>query len=174
MATLRAFNELMDSFLQELQRTYKREESLRVVHRGFTMARDANARAPLESFMREIAPFMETIAKRDEDFFLKNAHSVSLLKKCNFEANWRRSPQKTKDAIWEYLSTLVFLGSSLIQIDDGALQKVEEFALEFVNEMSEKPGGPGLEGLEGLEALDMDNLIARVEKDLLPKFAAEK
>ena len=147
MASVGAFTEMMDKFLDELVKTFPEEKGLKKYQSTFDIMKKANPRKCVEVFMGSAHQFQSQIMAKDEKFFLEG--SVEFLDALNIKRWWGGDlSESTKGAIWQYLQTLMILGTTITSIDADTLG-----AIEGIAEKMAKGGGGGSGGAPDLGAL---------------------
>ena len=133
MASYQAFNSMMQDFLNELIQTFPEEKSLKVENTKFQTLKKANSKKIVESFMAAISPYTNQISSKDESIFDMN---IDFLKKLNIKKLWTKDlSQNTKDAIWQYLNTLIMLGTTITSIPNDMLKQIESVAEQCASQM---------------------------------------
>ena len=145
MASHQAFNSMMEEFLCELIETFPEEKSLKVQQNSFKTLKKANGKKIVEGFMNNISPYITKISNKDESVFTEN---IDFLKKININKWWNDDlSQNTKDAIWQYLNTLVMLGTTITSIPQEMLASIEGMAEGIANQMGDNSNGPNMGSL---------------------------
>jgi hypothetical protein len=142
MSTIRAFNDMMEQFLEELVQTFPEEKTIKMYHSSFELLRKANGRACLENYMKNIAPYANHVMQKDDAFFLDNPTIIDGL---DFKKIWTDDlSAATKNAIWQYLQTLYILGTTISALPEDTMAMIEQMAQKAAREM--KPGAidPGM------------------------------
>lgn len=156
MASVQAFNSVMDEFLSELKETFPEEKKLKVYYNSFLTMKKANPKKILELFMQNASPHSTLITNRDESLFSSNNEiipDVDLSKLWNDDLD-----SDTKGAIWQYLNTLYVLGSTINSIPSNLLSTIEGVAEQCATQMSEE----GMGGTDG-KMPDMGSLLAGMQ-----------
>tara|TARA_B110000977_G_C11069873_1_gene489202 strand:- start:1745 stop:2284 length:540 start_codon:yes stop_codon:yes gene_type:complete len=136
MASVQAFNGVMDEFLSELQETFPKEKKLKVYYNGFLTMKKANPRKILELFMNNAVPHASLITKRDDALF---KCENELIPDVDLSRLWNDDlDDETKDAIWQYINTLYVLGSTINSIPSSLLSTIEGVAEQCATQMSEE------------------------------------
>uniref|UniRef100_A0A6C0F8T4 Uncharacterized protein n=1 Tax=viral metagenome TaxID=1070528 RepID=A0A6C0F8T4_9ZZZZ len=134
MASLQAFTSVMDEFLCEMKNTFPEEKQIKVYYNSFITLKKINPRKILEEFMTNIQPYVSLISSKDEKFFLESDHE--LMEKLNVKKWWTPElSDKTKDAIWQYLNTLILLGTTISNIPANLLSTIEGVAEQCASQM---------------------------------------
>ena len=156
MTSYQAFNSMMQEFIEELIETFPEEKSLKVQYNAFLTLKKTNSKKVVEGFMANINPYVEAINQKDENVFKQD---IEFLKKINISKWWTDDlSENTKSAIWQYLSTLVMLGTTITSIPADILKSIEGIAENCANQMDSSNGTPDLSSLfSGIQSM-MGNL----------------
>ena len=140
---------MMDQFLDELVKTFPEETGLKKYQSTFDLMKKANPRKCVEVFMNSAREFQKQIMAKDEKFFLES--SVEFLDALNIKKWWNDSlSDNTKSAIWQYLQTLMILGTTITSIDADTLGAIEGIAEKMAKGSDGSGGVPDLSALQGL------------------------
>jgi|CryBogDrversion2_8_1035294.scaffolds.fasta_scaffold00282_2 hypothetical protein len=118
MTASKAFDEMMEQFVGELGRSFPEA---------------APTERPTSSeFMHTIAPWSQKLMAKDETFFceenkLLNLHSIWTREDCS---------GTSKDAIWQYLSSLYMMGTMFSMIPPSMLSMIEAAAENAAKNMT--------------------------------------
>ena len=135
MSSLEAFNTLMKNFLTELNETFPEFQELNVFVAGFDAFVAIDARQPLNSFMEAFGPHATMIMGRDASLFEHEA--LSLGGAVDIKKMWH-SPDlsdATRDAMWQYLTTLYVLGSTIQSMPPEILGTIESVAQDCASKV---------------------------------------
>jgi hypothetical protein len=139
MSTVKAFNEMMEQFLNELLLTFPEEKKLRKYQAKFDLARAASPRSTLDAFMRGMGPHASMIMSKDEAIFKSD---IPILKDLNLQKCWTDDlSQSTKDAMWQYVQTLYILGTTTTMFPPETLSLLETAAAKCASDMQDGGGG---------------------------------
>lgn len=136
MTSVSAWNEMMEQFLSELEKTFPEEKAVKKYKASFELLRKSNPRKCVDGYMSSVSKYQEKIMGKDESFFLDSTDSIIV--DMNLKKHW--TPElsvKTKDAIWQYLQTLFILGTTITMIPPDALGMIEEVAHKCAGSMQE-------------------------------------
>ena len=158
MTSVNAFNDMMGQFLAELHKTFPEEKSIKKSMSGFELMRQSNPRLVVDGFMTGVSPYADKISARDDTFFLEESKKLDFLKGINIETHWSSISDATKDAIWQYISTLYMLGTTISSIPEDTLNMIEKVAKQCADQI-ETDGG-------GLEDLDQGKLLSTMQNML--------
>jgi len=134
MTSVSAWNDMMDQFITELEKTFPEEKSIKKYHTSFDLLRKSNPRKCVDAYMAEVGPYQEKIMAKDESFFLDGSCKSDFLKELKLNKYWTPElSQNTKDAIWQYLQTLYILGTTISIIPPDAMNMIEDVAAKCAN-----------------------------------------
>ena len=152
MASYQAFNSMMQEFLNKLIQTFPEEKSLKIENTKFQTLKKANGKKIVESFMSAISPYSESISAKDESVFELD---IDFLKKLNIKKWWTKDlSQNTKDAIWQYLNTLIMLGTTITSIPSDMLKQIECVAEQCASQMDVSDSQPNIGNIfSGLQSI---------------------
>lgn len=120
-AKINLFCENLGLFLDDLSVLYPNDLTLKMSVTMFNTVSGFYKENIVKEFMEIIKPFSEKILKRDESFFLNEAHEhlpddqwlmneVEKIRSIWVDPN---TSQDTKETIWRYMTTFVKIGKSL-------------------------------------------------------------
>jgi hypothetical protein len=152
MTSVSAWNDMMEQFLNELQSTFPEEKAIKKYQTSFDLLRKSNPRKCVDTFMGSASQFQDKIMSKQDDFFIgENSHNFAFIKDLNIKNHWTpQLSEKTKDAIWQYLQTLVILGSTITMIPQETLSSIETIATDCANKMQSADGSFDPNALSGL------------------------
>jgi hypothetical protein len=107
---------------------------------AFELLRSANGRLVVDGFMAAIAPHMDKISAKDENFFIENAETIDFLKDINLKNIWPIASDNTREAIWQYIQTLYMLGTTITSIPPETLSMIESVAKQCADKLQEEGG----------------------------------
>jgi|TARA_B110000285_G_scaffold223672_1_gene279495 biotin operon repressor len=140
MTSVTAFNDMMGQFLAELHMSFPEEKSIKKYMTAFELLRSANGRLVVDGFMAAIAPHMDKISAKDENFFIENAETIDFLKDINLKNIWPIASDNTREAIWQYIQTLYMLGTTITSIPPETLSMIESVAKQCADKLQEEGG----------------------------------
>jgi hypothetical protein len=141
MTTVKAFNDMMDQFLTELNLTFPDNKAVIKFQASFEVVRSTNPAMVLEGFMSAVKPFNKKIMARDETFITTDANTIGSIGDIDLASIWAKASDNTKDAIWQYLYTLVVLGTTISSFPKETLDMIEKMAENCAAQMQEGGGG---------------------------------
>jgi len=159
MTSTKAFNDMLEQFVQELIQTFPEEKCLKKYAVKIDMLRQSDPKKCVTKFMNKIKPYADSIMKKDPAFFMEcsDADIPKFVEELNLRTNWESSSQNTKDAIWQYLQTLYMLGTTITSIPPETMDMIEAIAKQCADkmttgggEMDEKALMSSLSGMSGL------------------------
>ncbi len=135
--TYAAFNSLLDVFLSELCTILgDSEPGMRDVYAAFKLMTNdtAKQKMPMEMFMTGVSPHAEVIRNKDETFITGagGANQVAFLKSIHLDRHWDEFDPGQKDAMWQFLNQLLFLGTMFMAIPEPAMAAVERVAINLL------------------------------------------
>ena len=164
MASVSAWNDMMEQFLTELEKTFPEEKAVKKYKTSLDLLRKSNPRKCVEGYMAAVGPYQEKVMQKDESFFLKNEDSNTLIKEMNLQKHWTSDlSTKTKDAIWQYLQTLFILGTTITMLPENTLGMIEDVASKCASSMEEK-GQLDEKALTGLFS-SLGNMLGGAKKN---------
>lgn len=126
MTTIKAFDDMMKQFVGELASVFPDESSKTPV--------------PCSDFMKMIAPWIPSMTARDDAFFCpENEFAKSM----DLHTIWAREDcsQATKQAIWQYLSSLYMVATTMSMFPAETLSAIEAAAESCAKKMKVGPNG---------------------------------
>lgn len=135
MASVQAFNSVMDEFISDLKETFPEEKKIKVYYNSFLTLKKANPRKVMDIFMAQATPKAALITSRDDKLFTENE---DIIPDVQLSRLWNEDlDQDSKDAIWQYLNTLYVLGTTIGNIPNGLLSAIEGVAEQCASQMGE-------------------------------------
>ena len=133
MASVQAFNELMDQFIQELRATFPEEPAIKKWYNAIDLMKGANSKGIMDVFMSNVAPHSQMLMAKDESFF---GSDVKIVKDLNLGNLWNSDlSQTTKDAIWQYLQTLFMMGTTIQAVPPDMMKSIETMAEQCAEQL---------------------------------------
>jgi hypothetical protein len=126
MTTVKAFDEMMTQFLGELSTVFPDEP--------------AKTGPDCKTFMKQVAPWAGQMTAHDESFFCEENEFARGL---NLHGIWKREDcsENTKQAIWQYLSSLYMIATTLSMFPPETLSAIEAAAENCAKNMKLGPNG---------------------------------
>ena len=153
MTTVKAFNEMMGQFLDELTQTFPEEEAPK------TAVAEPRTRETFESYMKDIGPFSTKLMQKDDSFF---DDENPFVKKLNLANIWKspEATENTKQAIWQYLQTMFILGNTINMFPPETLAMIENAAEACAKNMQTQGNGGALN--EAALMSGMNNMLSQL------------
>lgn len=151
MSTISAFNDMMEQFVTELVSTFPNETSFKKYQLTLQVARKANPRSILTTFMESVSPYSQKLMEKDETFMTEDAKNIELINDLKITNIWTPDlSENTKNAIWQYLQTLYLLGTTISFLPQDTLSMIEAVAKQCVDQIGEEGIQNSLGGLANL------------------------
>ncbi len=138
MTTVSAFNDMMDQFLTELNLTFPENKGVMKFQASFEILKVTSPRSILDNFMNDVKPYAKKIIAKDETFILEDSKNIKSLSDIEIVGMWNSSSNNTKNAIWQYLHTLVMLGTTISSFPAETLKIIEDMAEKCASQMDPK------------------------------------
>lgn len=123
-----AFNETMDQFLTELNLTFPENKSVIKFQAAFELMKQTAPSKILDNFMTSVKPYTNKITSKDESFILEDSKNIEALSGIDLADMWSQASDTTKGAIWQYLHTLVFIGTTVKIFPKETMSMIEQVA----------------------------------------------
>ena len=78
--------------------------------------------------MSSIKPYTQKISSKDESFILEDSKNIEALAGIDLANMWSQASDNTKDAIWQYLQTLIFIGTTVKIFPKETMSMIEQVA----------------------------------------------
>lgn len=120
MTTVKAFDELMNQFIGELKTTFPDKAPVKG--------------PPCSDYVSKLGPWNRQLTTRDDAFFVQeNELAVSL----NLVEIWKdpECSAASKNAIWQYMSSLYMIGTTLSMFPPDTLSAIERAAEDCAKNM---------------------------------------
>jgi hypothetical protein len=126
MATLSAFNQLMQEFLSELSHVFPERSDLALYSAGFPALCATHPEKPLKIFLDAVGPYSSLLMGRNDALFDQPLDLGGI----DIHELWHADgiSANTRDAMWKYISTLFLLGSTMSQLPPNILNSIEAAA----------------------------------------------
>jgi len=134
MASVGAFNDMLAQFLSELTQTFPEEKGIKKYESAFDLLRKSNPRKVVENFMMVVTPLQERIMAKDETVF--TSENLKSLGELNLGKNWADCSENTHGCIWQYLQTLMMLGTTITALPAETLKAIEGVAEQTAGQMA--------------------------------------
>jgi hypothetical protein len=132
METHGMFNAVLKDFMSELRAAYPGNEGIHNAKKKIKNVSKISPKLPCSLFKESMKPFAELITNKDEAFVYGDAGKI--MKKTlgiDVEEIWGDAQQETKDCIWNYINTLYMLSSKEVQMNEDAMNKIQELASQL-------------------------------------------
>jgi hypothetical protein len=149
--TVNAFNDMMEQFLTELNLTFPDNKSVVKFQASFEILRATTPRAVLDNFMDSVGPFTKKIMAKDDTFITDDSRDISAISDIDLSTIWGSASDTTKSAIWQYLHTLIVLGTTIKSLPSDTLAMIEQLAQKCAGQLSDSP----------LSLMDLMNTISQ-------------
>ena len=133
MTSITAFNDMMDQFLSELVLTFPEETTIKKQHTQFELMRKSNPRRCVELFMTGTSPVSERLMQKDETLISDNA--IPAIEEFNMHKHWPTCSDNTKSVVWQYVTTLYMLGTTITALPAETLSMIEDVAQKAAGSM---------------------------------------
>ena len=134
MTSVKAFNQTLQEFLDDLKNTFPEEKAIRTLSLKFETGIVANNRLALDQLMPELTKHAQLISSRNEQLFLDPQYNV--IQDIDLQRLWKSDiSDNTRKAIWDYLNTLLMLGTTIMSLPQNMLSQIEVMAQNCVSEM---------------------------------------
>jgi hypothetical protein len=126
MTTIKAFDDMFTQFIGELASVFP----------------DESPKTPVScsEFMKSIAPWVPQMTARDDAFFCEEN---ALAKSLDLHTIWKREDcsQATKQAIWQYMSSMYMIATTMSMFPAETLSAIEAAAESCAKKMKVGPNG---------------------------------
>lgn len=148
-SSISAWNEYLKSFINELCETFPECPDLFALLGVVDVMIDDDEHSVLHKFIEEIEPHTEALTNMDEAFFLEA--DIDFLKKLGVKQYWTPDlEQETKQAIWQYLQTLLVMGKTILSVPPEMLRMLEDYANKITSQMEDGEMDPSQLDLQSL------------------------
>lgn len=116
------FNKTLKAFMQELAQVFPEEKQIKLFLAGFDALVLLNPSGPLDMFIQSLGPHSALVMARDPALFDHLVFPGGI----DFGRLWRAdlSPE-TRDAIWQHINTLLFVGMALRSLPPEMMQTID-------------------------------------------------
>jgi hypothetical protein len=139
--TVKAFNDMMDQFLTELNLTFPENKAVIKFQASFEVVRTATPGKILDEFMKAVKPYKNKIMHKDESFILEDSVNIPALSDIDIVSMWNQSSDNTKAAIWQYIHTLLVFGTTIKTFPPETMSMIEKMAAQCAEQMTNNSGG---------------------------------
>jgi hypothetical protein len=138
--TVNAFNDMMEQFLTELNLTFPNNKAVIKFQASFELVRAATPSKVLDEFMKAVKPYRNKIMQKDEEFITADSVHIQALNDIDIASMWVKSSDVTKDAIWQYLQTLVIFGTTIKTFPAETMNMIESMAAKCAEQITTDGG----------------------------------
>lgn len=158
MSTIGAFNDMMEQFCNELITTFPDVKTFKKYLLTIQMARKANPRSILNTYMESLTPYSQKLMSKDETFITEDSKNIEVINDLNIASIWTPDlSDNTKTAIWQYLQTLYLLGTTISFLPPDTLTMIESVAKQCVDKIGEDGIQDGIGSLANLLGKNPNN-----------------
>lgn len=125
------FNALALEFVKELSEVFPENSTLTECVKNFDTIVSEDPKKPMDFLVKIVGDKAAAINSKDETVFDDIAIPGMVVKEM-----WNSTSDNTKEAIWQYLSTLHMLASTLGNTSGELMSGIENMAMEFANKMA--------------------------------------
>lgn len=136
--TLRTFNHTMLEFFDELSLTFDDVPQIQLYKNALPGMLEQNDRAALEFFMNATKAHGEKIMAKDSSLFDEDAIDLGMNLRLSDLWHAEGLDDDSRNAIWNYLSSLFILGTTIQSLDDNMLQSIENLANQTAQQIKEQ------------------------------------
>ena len=136
MTSIKTFNDCMEEFLTDLKTTFPDQNKLKVQYQKFYTLKKTNPRKVVERFMESIEDYKDVIVNKDETPVMEE--KIPFLNEMNVKSWWATCSEQTKESIWKYLNTLLFIGNAINSIPEDMMEGIERIAKQCAEGMTEQ------------------------------------
>jgi hypothetical protein len=134
--TVNAFNDMMEQFLTELNLTFPNNKAVIKFQASFELVRAATPSKVLDEFMKAVKPYRNKIMQKDQTFILEDSEKIQALKDIDIQSMWQIASDNTKDAIWQYLQTLIIFGTTIKTFPPETMSIIESMAAKCAEQIT--------------------------------------
>lgn len=125
------FNALALEFVKELSEVFPENTVLAECVKNFDTIASEDPKKPMDFLMKVAGDKTKAINSKDESLF-----DTITIPDMEIKEMWNSTSENTKEAIWQYLSTLHMLASTLGNTSGELMSGIEDMAMEFANKMA--------------------------------------
>jgi hypothetical protein len=131
----------MSQFISELSLTFPEEPAIRKGETSFELMRKSNPRKCVDLFMEGANTVSERIMNKDDTLFTDTSLHEAI-GQFNIDKYWMTCSEHTKDVVWQYLSTLYMLGTTITSLPSNTLSMIENVAEQAAESMKDGSHDP--------------------------------
>ena len=125
------FNALALEFVKELSEVFPENTTLTECVKNFDTIVSEDPKKIMNFLMKTVGDKTEAINSKDDAIF-----DTITIPGLDIKEMWNSTSDSTKDAIWQYISTLHMLASTLGNTSGELMSGIEDMAMEFANKMA--------------------------------------
>lgn len=126
------FNTLALEFVKELSEVFPENTTLTDCVKNFDSIVGEDPKKPMDFLVSIVGDKAEAINSKDETVF-----DTITIPGMAIKEMWNSISENTKEAIWQYISTLHMLASTLGNTSGELMSGIENMAMEFANKMAQ-------------------------------------
>jgi len=176
MTSVNAFNQTLQEFLNELSEMFPDDQTIIIQKEKLGLNTSSNdSNIALDSVMPILAKYATIITSKDEN-------SLNLINEAFPEIDlvklWNSNlSENTKKTIWEYLNTLLMLGTTIKTIPTNMLSEIEKIAQNCVSQMQQNNTQPDQVFVEAQKAIFdsgmLQNMMGNLGGQLPPNLLGQ-
>jgi len=141
--TLQTFNHTLCEFIDELSLTFDEVPQIKLYKAGLPALLQQDERAALKYFVNATKHVGDRIVQKDATIFDEDAIDLGMGLRVSDLWHAEGLDDDTRDAIWNYLTSLFILGTTIDSLDEKMLGAIETLANETAQKL--KNQGDGLD-----------------------------
>lgn len=145
-SSVKMFTDMLDQFVTELNLTFPENITVQNYQASIALIKIANPRQLVTNFMNVVKPHSSAIMSKNEEFILKE----QILPDVRLDVMWTELSESSKNSIWQYLQSLLTIGTMVSSIPKKTLDSIERMASEMAQELSEGGEMPDMSSILGL------------------------
>ena len=157
MTSVSAFNQTLQEFFNELGEMFPDDKTITTQKEKLGLTEINDSTMALDSIMPILAKHASVITAKDEgslNLINEAFPEIDLVKLWNSNLS-----DNTKKAIWEYLNTLLMLGTTIKTIPTNMLSEIEKIAQSCVSQMQENNTQPDQVFVEAQKAIFNSDML---------------
>ncbi len=154
MASVEAFNQTLDEFLSDLSDAFPEEKQFKKLKLKLKKDTTIMPRAALDAIVPELTKYTQRITARDVTLFNEPNIIPDIT---NLAELYESTSEQNRKVIWDYLSTLLMLGTTIRTIPGNMLSQIEGIAQTCVDQIQNNSSGMG--GMENIFQLAQQTIF---------------
>lgn len=164
MASVSAFNQTLQEFLNELSEVFPEEVGIKTQKQKFKLDTVTDTNDALDFVMPILAKHADGISKREDDTIVLINEAFP---EFSFTNLWKSDiSDNTRKAIWDYLNTLLMLGTTIKTIPTNMLSEIEKIAQSCVSQMQENKTQPDQVFVEAQKAIFNNGMLQNMMSNM--------